>query len=91
MTCGAQHMRAGVYVALAGDYCVNQDNKADPMVLCSTAAPICDEGVSGRCIALPESATQAGGTAPPPDQGPSEWFSQICTYSACFAYCLLGV
>lgn len=55
---------AGLHVALPGDWCVDSDNKQDPMVLCSTAAPICDAGYSGKCIALPDNATEPVSDAP---------------------------
>lgn len=50
---------AGLSVALPGDWCVDQNNKQDPNIVCSTQAPVCDEGYSGKCIALPAEATQA--------------------------------
>lgn len=60
---------AGLYVALPGDFCVNGNNTAaDPSVVCSTQAPVCDVGFSGKCIALPENATQPV----PASSGPSE-------------------
>ncbi|KAF8057639.1 transferase [Scenedesmus sp. PABB004] len=55
----------GLFVALADDWCVDANNTADPMVVCSTAAPLCDAGGSGKCMALPEEARQ------PVKDGPS--------------------
>jgi hypothetical protein len=50
---------AGVNVALPGDYCTTPDNKPDPNVVCSVAAPICNAGYSGKCEAVPAENTKA--------------------------------
>jgi hypothetical protein len=57
---------AGVQLALPDDWCVDSQNKQDPNVVCSTAAPLCDAGYSGKCVALPEESTK------PLSSGPSE-------------------
>lgn len=57
----------GVDVALPGDYCTTPDNKPDPNVVCSVAAPICNAGYSGKCEAVPAADTEAI------TSGPSEW------------------
>jgi hypothetical protein len=37
---------------------VDSNNTQDAMVLCSTAAPLCDAGYSGKCIELADDAKQ---------------------------------
>jgi hypothetical protein len=49
---------AGLFLALPGDWCVDANNTQDAMVLCSTAAPLCDAGFSGKCIDLADDAKQ---------------------------------
>jgi hypothetical protein len=56
----------GLQLALPDDWCVDSQNQADPNVICSTAAPLCDAGYSGKCVALPEESTK------PLSSGPSE-------------------
>ncbi|KAF8065558.1 hypothetical protein HT031_003159 [Scenedesmus sp. PABB004] len=56
---GDDSFDGGLYVGLEGDWCVKEDNTADPQVVCSLAAPVCDAGVTGKCIALPKEATAA--------------------------------
>jgi hypothetical protein len=37
---------------------VDSNNTQDALVLCSTAAPLCDAGYSGKCIELADDAKQ---------------------------------
>uniref|UniRef100_A0A383VFQ6 Uncharacterized protein n=1 Tax=Tetradesmus obliquus TaxID=3088 RepID=A0A383VFQ6_TETOB len=48
----------GLFLALPGDWCVDSNNTQDALVLCSTAAPLCDVGYSGKCIELADEAKQ---------------------------------
>lgn len=43
---------------------MDSQNKQDPNVVCSTAAPLCDAGYSGKCMAVPEANTKAISSGP---------------------------
>eukprot|EP00775_Hariotina_reticulata_P012121 gene12121-12260_t len=57
----------GLNLVLPQDWCVDNNNTADPSVVCSTQASVCDAGYSGKCIPLPEDAKQPV----PASDGPS--------------------
>jgi hypothetical protein len=52
---------------LPDDFCVTPDNEFDPNYICSTAAPVCDAGYSGKCIKF----SQEGGDI----SGPCEYLA----------------
>ncbi|WIA29996.1 hypothetical protein OEZ86_000094 [Tetradesmus obliquus] len=54
----------GLQLALPDDWCVDSQNRQDPNVVCSTAAPLCDAGYSGKCMAVPEANTKAISSGP---------------------------